>query len=123
MLQRLQHATQALAAPAEVQLQLYPEFAAQPDELGLDYGEALAQAMELPEWGKLRGSGRELLLKLEDYLNQMSVPSRRHVWTEPGLRSAPEWAAIRTTAAAALLMLHWPEGPPPRSPDTFVAAV
>ena len=80
--------------------------------------------MTMPEWERLvRGPGRELLLKLDDYLNQMSVPSRRHVWSEDGLRNAPEWAAIRATAAAALALLDWPPGPPPRSPDVFVRAV
>lgn len=123
MFERLQYATQALAAPADVQLQLYPAFAARPDELALDYGEALARAMTQPEWDrKVRGAGRELLLKLEDWLNQMSVPERHHVWTERGLREAPEWAAIRATASAALALLNWPEGPPPRRPDIFVPA-
>jgi hypothetical protein len=124
MLDRLQRAAQALASPAEVQLGLYPAFVARPDELALDYGEALARAVTTPEWEhRVRGPGRELLLKLDDYLTQMSVPSRRHVWTEQGLRDAPEWAAIRATAAAALTLLNWPPGPPPRSPDIFVPAV
>lgn len=124
MFERLQHAAQALAAPADVQLRLYPSFVAHADELALDYGEALARAMMLPEWEReVRGPGRELLLKLDDYLNQMSVPARHHVWTERGLREAPEWAAIRATAAAALELLNWPKGPPPPSPDTFVPGV
>jgi hypothetical protein len=121
VLHRLQWSTRALAAPADVQLALYPDFVDCADQLALDYGEALYQAMQSPETASgLRGQGRELLLKLDDYLNQMSTPERKHLWSNEALQISVEWAAIRATAGAALVFLNWPSEPPPASSDVFV---
>jgi len=77
-------------------------------------------ATQAPDSGRLRGPGRELLLKLDDYLNQMSGSERAHLWTDSALSDAPEWRAVRATAATALELLGWPSGPPPASRDRFV---
>ena len=49
MIERLIVALQALAAPVEVQLQRFPNFVAQSDELALDFADAFVLVSDCPQ--------------------------------------------------------------------------
>jgi hypothetical protein len=106
LMTRLKHALQALAAPAEVQLGLFPDFVCKADELALDFG----------HWHEcVVGNGADSLTQqqlswlnaLDERLGAMSGMHHSASWTDEALRTGPEWVEIRALAAESLLSLGW----------------
>ena len=101
MIERLVHTLQAFAAPADVQLARVPDFAARADELARDFADALLLASDCPQL-RLTAGQRHALESLDAHLDAMSGAAAHGTWTDDAVRSAPEWAAARHLALAAL---------------------
>ena len=112
MIERLIHSLQALAAPADVQLARFPDFAAKADELALDYADALRLAADCPQV-LLEPGQRHALDRLDGYLDRMSGAANAALWTEGAVRSSPEWEEVRALARAGLAALGAADDLPP----------
>lgn len=111
--ERLMHALQALAQPAEVQLTLYPDFVAKADELALDFNNFHEAC--LPEMTDEQAAASS---HMDRRLTELSGPAGP--WSEDDLRHSKEWVDIRGLAKQALAVFGWPDEEPPASPDVFV---
>src|SRR5215212_10645109 len=119
MIERLIHSLQALAAPADVQLARFPDFAAKADELALDYADALRLAADCPQL-RLEPGQRRALDRLDGYLDRMSGAANAGLWTEGAVRSSPEWVEVRALARDALAALGAPDDLPPPGDAVYV---
>jgi len=119
MIERLIIALRALAAEADVQLRRFPDFVSRPDELALDFADALllvrsCQQIELaPEQSRA-------LATVESLLDRLSGSATAELWTEAALRERPEWDQLRDAAATALRALGYPVEPPPPTDSVYV---
>jgi hypothetical protein len=115
MIERLIHALQALAAPADFQLARSSAPLARPDELALDFDDAFRLSSDCPQI-ELDARQRECLDRLDRFLERRSGPSAADFWTESAIRAGAEWTVVRELAAAALSCLGAPRVlPPPRN--------
>ncbi len=119
MIERLVNSLQALAAPAEIQLARFPDFAARADELALDFADALLLVSDCPQV-RLTADERHALELLDEHLDAMSGPARAGLWSEASVRAAPEWATTRLLARRALAALHASDELPPPGTSTYV---
>jgi hypothetical protein len=115
----LRAAMQALAAPAELQLARFPDFVVKADELALDFDDALL-CVRQNRAADVRPEQTAVLSTLDGFITRMSGPAQPELWTEDAVRSRPEWAALRSLAAAALQAFGWPADPPPPNTAVYV---
>jgi hypothetical protein len=97
MIERLVHALQALAVPAEEQLARYPVFVVKADELALDYADALLLITDCPQVS-LTPEQQAALEDVDQLLDWMSGEKNAALWTEAALRTAPDWQQVRRLA-------------------------
>jgi hypothetical protein len=109
---RLEHALQALAMPAEVQIALFPSFVCQADELALVF-DNFKRAAESNFGGEMTESQRDLLARIDGRLADMSGRHDPELWTQEALRGRDEWARIRALATETLEAFGWPHERPP----------
>lgn len=103
---RFRWSLQALAASAEIQLNLFPDFDLKVDEL----------AIEFDQWYQVIKRRRTMFTKkqktlLEDLnqkLDEISGPDNEHYWLEDTLKTDVAWESIRSLARLALSALGWP---------------
>jgi hypothetical protein len=115
MIERLVHALQALAAPAEEQLARCPAFVVKADELALDYADALLLITDCPQVS-LTPEQQAALEAVDHLLDRMTGEKNEALWTEAALHTAPEWQEVRCLAREGLLALGQPvDLPPPRN--------
>ena len=111
---RMMWSVQALAAPADVQRMLFPDFVCVPDELALEFDEAFREY----------ASGAEpppvCLTQLDNKLAMMSGQENKELWEEPALAHAREWDEVRVLAKHALDDLRWPATSPPLDRNFYV---
>jgi hypothetical protein len=112
LMRELKYSLQALALPAAVQLELYPDGAAKADELALDF-DHFQLCVRDNYGGDLSERQRRLLDRLDQELEEMSGAQNASLWTEEALRKAPEWEHIRVLAKEALESFGWEVNPPP----------
>ena len=112
-LERLKESVQALAADADVQLSIYPEFMCRVDELALDFDHWFEVGRQF-----LTPDQISVLEPILAQLGEMSGPEGP--WAEEDLATDPRWEDIRAKAAHALDILGWPHDPPPPSSDVVV---
>ncbi len=120
MQNRLEWSILALAQPAEAQLSLFPDFVHKPDELVLNFEEALdgllgceAQLTE-DQWAAIRALDAPILA--------MSGGHHPDFWTEDALRSHPLWEEIRGLAKRTAEAFGWELRAPPASDDIYIPA-
>jgi hypothetical protein len=119
MTERLKHALQALAAPAEVQLARYPTSTVRADELALEFDHALEVVLSTDNG--LSPEQLSYLGALDQFLERMSRPDiRDRLWTGAAVRTSDQWASVREVAGEALRAFGWPIEPPPPSDDVYV---
>ncbi|MFX1561688.1 MAG: hypothetical protein ACFFDP_00070 [Promethearchaeota archaeon] len=102
---RFKWSLQALASPADIQLELFPDIDLKVDEM----------AIEFEQWYELIKRRRYFLtpkqaVLLEDLnkrLDEISGPENLHYWLEETLRTDAIWEQIRDLAKQALLALGW----------------
>ena len=107
---RFKWSLQALAAPAEVQLQLFPDYLWKVDEI----------AIEFDQWYQVMKRRRtffsekqqHLLENLNKKLDEISGPENLNYWLEEALRTDAVWEAIRSLARIVLGALGWPVSEP-----------
>ncbi len=97
---------QALAAPAEIQLQLFPDFDWKVDELAIEFDQWY-QVMRRRS-ALFTAKARKLLEDLNRKLDEMSGPENSQFWLEDTLRSDATWENIRDLARHALSAIGWP---------------
>lgn len=121
MLTRLRHTLQALAMPAKVQLGLFPDFVCKADELALDFGhyyevvlDNLGPAFTAEQRARLRA--------LDERLGEMSGAANAALWTEEGLHTQEDWAAIREQAREVLAALGWEVAIPPSYSHEYIGS-
>lgn len=100
MIQALIDALRVLAAPAEVQvLRLANRFKADEFVLAFDDAYMLARDCRQLSWTRAQ---LEALEEIDRELSSMSAQANPTLWTEDGLRHAPEWQHVRVLAERAL---------------------
>lgn len=103
---RFRRSLQALAAPADIQLQLIPDYLWGVDEL----------AIEFDQWYQVIKRRRTMFSKrqrsiLEDLnkkLDEISGPENLRYWMEDTVRNDIAWEDIRLLAKNALDAMGWP---------------
>ncbi len=103
---RFRWSLQALAAPAEVQLTLFPDFDWKVDELAIEFDQWYQVMKRRQSLFTIRA--RRLLEDLNKKLDEMSGPENSRYWEEDTLRTDSAWETIRNLARLALNALGWP---------------
>jgi hypothetical protein len=109
---RLMWIVQALAASAEEQRALYPDFVVVPDELALEHEEVYT-AFRKHQSGRLSAEQTEALEDLDQYLGGMSGMNDLTLWEREALRARAEWLHVRELALRALRAMAWEWELPP----------
>jgi hypothetical protein len=114
---RLKYDLQSLAADAEIQLSLNPEWIGRVDELALSFEDSIEFAkIYLAAW--LTEEQWAVLESIDRKLYDMSFGGSEYdeeLWTGHSLRNHPSWSEIRILAKIALESLGWPCDPPQRT--------
>jgi hypothetical protein len=103
---RFKWSLQALAAPAEVQLQLFPDYIWKVDEIAIEFDQWY-QVMKRRR-SFFSSKQKRLLENLNRKLDDISGPENLHFWLEDALRTDAVWEAIRSLARIVLAALGWP---------------
>lgn len=103
---RFRWSLQALAAPAEVQLQLFPGLDWKVDELAIEFDQWY-QVMKRRR-SLFPVKARKLLEDLNSKLDEMSGPENSRFWLEDTLKTDVAWEMIRDLARHALNAIGWP---------------
>jgi len=115
--QRLCHAIQALAQPADSQRALFPDFAAAGDELAIEFDEALKAFQSCgPTLSPLQA---DALHELDEYLDALSGPAHADFWDDLGDH---RWNRVRSLAASILAAFHWANECPPKDGAVYVSS-
>src|SRR5688572_12436301 len=93
LLLRLKHSLQALAMPADTQLELFPDFVCKVDELALGF-DHWSRCVLGEDRGELSERQKSLLMKLDGAFEQMSGGQNQNLWAEDALRTSPEWQVV-----------------------------
>ncbi|MDO8056422.1 MAG: hypothetical protein Q6361_06130 [Candidatus Hermodarchaeota archaeon] len=107
---RFKWSLQALAAPAEVQLQLFPDYLWKVDEIAIEFDQWY-QVMKRRH-SFFSKKQQHLLENLNKKLDEISGPENLHYWLEEALRTDAVWEAIRSLARIVLGALGWPVSEP-----------
>ena len=121
LLVRLKHSLQALAMPADTQLELFPDFVCKVDELALGF-DHWSKCVLGNDRGELSEQQKSLLIGLDGALDKMSGRRGQNLWAEDALRTSPEWEAVRDSAKAALASFGWEVERPPGYQHEYVPA-
>jgi hypothetical protein len=103
---RFRWSLQALAAPAEIQLTLFPGFDWKVDELAIEFDQWYQVMMRRRSLFPMKA--RKLLEDLNRKLDEMSGPDNTRFWEEETLRTDTAWETIRDLARLALNAIGWP---------------
>jgi hypothetical protein len=103
---RFRWSLQALAAPAEVQLQLFPGFDWKVDELAIEFDQWY-QVMKRRR-AFFPAKANKLLDDLNHKLDEISGPENTRYWMEETLKTDAAWETIRDIARHALNAIGWP---------------
>jgi hypothetical protein len=103
---RFRWSLQALAAPAEVQLQLFPGFDWKVDELAIEFDQWYQVIKR--RYALFPAKARKFLEDLNKKLDEISGPDNSRFWMEETLRTDSVWEAIRDLARLALNAMGWP---------------
>jgi hypothetical protein len=99
----LQQTLQALAAPASIQLTMFPDLVANGQLVMGEFQQWRERAMLRQEM--LTPQQREALLGLDQCLQSMLATVA--LWNGEAVRSAPEWSQLRATARRTLVAFSW----------------
>jgi hypothetical protein len=112
----LRWSLQALASAASDQLKLFPELAANADQLALDF-DHWASVVRADYGGELSASQTDALAAIDRKLATISRDGAEfdpELWTESGLGASAHWEDVRRLAASALAAFGWPVESPPQ---------
>jgi len=117
--QRLKHSLQALALPAEQQVQLFPKAVVIPDELVLDFDHWQSCAVDNYRI-ELTEEQLHSLEILNNKIESATDDADKCVWREDALRSHTFWTELRQLAIRALESFGWPLVAPPDYKHEYV---
>lgn len=103
---RFRWSLQALAAPADVQLQLVPDYLWGVDELAIEFDQWY-QVMKRRQT-MFSKKQRGILEDLNKKLDEISGPENLRYWMEDTVRNDIAWEDIRFLAQNALDAMGWP---------------
>jgi hypothetical protein len=121
----LKWSLQALAFPASDQPGLFPQFAASPDQLALDFEHWASVVKETYE-EELSSAQLDALAAISRTLQTISghaAEFEAELWTEEAVRSSSHWDDIRRVAAAALEVFGWRMESHPRNPGDLAGTL
>jgi len=100
--EQLKRAVQALAQPAHIQIELFPNFVAVGDELAIDFSEAL-EAFVVSGALHLKRHQSAAVTRLDAELARWSGPAHAEMWVNPDLLASDKrWESIRLGEALEL---------------------
>ncbi len=102
---RFQRSLQALASPAEVQLDLFPDFLWKVDVMAIEFDQWYQNIMRRSYL--FTKKQKSLLEELNSLLDEISGPENSDLWLEESLRTNAIWEKIRILAQSALKALGW----------------
>ena len=112
-LNQLKWSLQALALPADQQVQLFPSFVWVGDELALDFYERRESALKEHHFTLSQLSA---LTELEAVLSKMGAETNMDLWEEgAALSRYPQWQEVRERAHQALEQFGWSLEVPPKN--------
>ena len=117
LLEQLKWSLQALALPADSQLQQFPDFVVVTDELMLEFDNWSSAAAGAHTFSTEQGAALERLDRLFD---QMSGVDAADLATETALREHPRWHEVRELAQQALKTFGWSSDIPPKERLVYV---
>jgi hypothetical protein len=121
-LERFKWSLQALAAPADIQLDLYPDSDWKVDDMAIEFEEWYEAIKKRQTF--FTAAQAAILRKLNRSLDEISGPENAYYWMEETLRADPVWEKIRLLAKDALRALGWPvEVPPKERSDTLISQI
>ena len=105
-------ALQALAQPAKIQIDFFPDFVNAADELALTWEEAIEdldlQILPVEAQGSIK--------ELDEYMVSISGKGNERIWTSEAIFNSVEWARMRKMAEKTIFDLGWvkqlPKNPP-----------
>lgn len=105
MQESLVRAVLALAAPADVQMTVHPDFVCHADELVCDFAESL-------RWHREQGSyftpdQRTAFDTLDGYIESISGKAHLDIWIGPDALQHPAWDRIRKLAKDVATAMRW----------------
>jgi hypothetical protein len=106
LLQQITDALQRLASSADSQVSYLQSMNLSADELALELDDSLPALGSLLESGQVTDQQAAAMRRVDEALSQMSGRANRELWTEEGLRHAPEWERVRNLAGEALALLN-----------------
>lgn len=121
-LERFKWSLQALAAPADVQLDLYPDSDWKVDDMAIEFEEWYETIKRRQTFFSAKQAA--ILRKLNQTLDDISGPENAYYWMEETLRVDPVWEKIRSLAKDALGALGWPvEAPPKQRSNILISQI
>jgi len=112
----LMWAIQTLSLPYEQQLSLYPAQADVPDEIMIDYEQALRLFNRFNGADHLHSHEKDALDSLDAYIIAISDLEDPEIWTLESMKDSSEWSEVRRLAEAFLSLMDW-TGVPPSSAE------
>lgn len=114
----LRRAVQALAQPAATQLGLFPSFVCAPDELALEFEDAMRRSAD---WlVRLPDAQARPLQALNSFLEASSGTKHADLWENDSLSCDPRWNDIRELARDVLRAFNWLDVAPPANGAIYV---
>ncbi len=101
----LQQTLQALAAPATVQLTMFPDLVANGERVMADF--KLWRERALQKQDLLSAPQQGALVGLDAALQRMLQDSAVNLWNAEAVSSSPEWGQLRASARRALVAFAW----------------
>jgi hypothetical protein len=110
-------AVQALAQPADVQPELFPDFVVVADELALEFDAArlVAESQVGRAWSARQ---HQAVAYLDARLSEMGA--RPELWSNEGCLDHPRWSEVRQLAREVLAVFGWSPARPPLGRVVYV---
>ncbi len=118
MRNQLRNAVVALAQPASVQLELFPNFVCTADELALNLEDGLYEIVGHED--EFSSEQRAAIAALDQILSDISGQRHAAFWTDLALREHPTWADIRVMAAETAALFGWDIATPHASGAIYI---
>jgi hypothetical protein len=101
----LQQTLQALAAPATVQLTMFPDLVSNGARVMADFKQWRERALSKQDL--LTSQQQDALRGLDETLQRMLLDDAVTLWNADAVRTAPEWGQLRASARRALVAFSW----------------
>ena len=108
----LEYSLQALAMPAEVQFQLYPQGVCYACELTTDF-QNFSEGYITDNEGILTKEQKSALSKMQEHLTKLAHTAEYQCWNEEPIRTGVAWQQARDLAKQCLIAFAWEIKAPP----------